>query len=152
MQRKQHKSVANLSAVSEANVPGLPDLEPEDFPMKVVMRKLKWNSDPRLRLDLQQMYKPARPPTQAKDRLLDKRNVGSVAGLRPFRLGSLSTLQKKLMGQQVNRLPEARLTRPALGATLVHIPKTLTPLKTNSMLNATMQSFGRVPSRMRLKS
>jgi len=154
MQRKQHKSMASLSTVSDTNSLGFPDLEPDDFPAKVVMRKLKWSNDPRLRLNLQEMNQPSRPrpPTQAKDRLLDKRNIGSVAGVRPSRLSSLSTLQKKLMGQQVTRLPGAGLTRPALGATLTHMPKSLTPLKANTLLNATMQSFGRVPSRLRFKS
>jgi hypothetical protein len=154
MQRRQNKSVANLSTVSEASLLEPTDLEPEDFPTKVVMRKLKWYNDPRFRLNLQQLHQPSRPrpPTQGKEKLVDKRNVGSVAGKRPARLGSLAGLHSKLIPKQVTRLPGAGLMRPPLGATLAHLPKSLTPLKASGMLDVTLQNIGRFPSRLRVKS
>ena len=90
MQRRPHKSVANISSMSESNLLSEVDLDPVDFPTKVVMRKLKWSNDPRLRINLQllnQVPKP-RPPTVAKDKVWDKRNIGSVAGRRPARFSS----------------------------------------------------------------
>lgn len=154
MQRRQNKSVANLSTISEASLQEPRDLDPEDFPTRVVMRRLKWSNDPRFRLNLQLLNQPSRPrpPTQGKEKLMDKRNVGSVAGKRPARLGSLAGLHTKLIPKQVTRLPGTGLMRPPLGATLSHMPKSLTPLKASGLLETTLQNIGRFPSRLRVKS
>lgn len=140
MLKRQHKSVSTLATVADANLLRDTDIDAADFPDKVVMRRMKWSDDPRFRLNLQKLKQP-RPATKEKIRE-DKVK-------RPVRLASLAVLQAKIP-RPLSRLPPTGITRPALGVSLAHIPKQLTPLKSNgTLLDA---SYSRFASRLRLKA
>lgn len=149
--------MGNVSTVVENSHGGEPNWEPEDFPIRVVMRRSKWHSDPRLKLDLEKLRPSTRRRAPSVPKALERRPTASALGKRPVRIDNSLHLKPVLkpISKGTNIAGHAKPPRAAFNASAsFYKPDRFTPLKGSetSLLDASQASKSKLPSRLRIKS